>query len=123
MAIRDNIGRGLARANLAVARRIGISGLFSHASAAEVTLYANVLKDAIEQIETSAGLVEKRVLTLQIPVQTGFAYSSNEAEPISPGDRFTFNSREWFALQPIDKDATGRNYVVRFVEDKPSTLG
>ncbi|MCW8128912.1 MAG: hypothetical protein KIS92_00880 [Planctomycetota bacterium] len=123
MNVRDRIGAGLARASLAVAGRVGIEGAFSHRGGEAVTLRASVVSEGIEQVETNIGLSELRVLRLQIPVQPGFAYPEGEGEPVTPGDVFTYKDREWSAIQPIEKDSTGRVYLVRFVEDKPLTLG
>lgn len=123
MAARDRIGAGLARAALAVAKRLGVTVQLNHRGVGNVALYASVLKDEIVTGDEGSVLYEARVITLEIPVQTGFAYSSTQGEPVTPGDFLTINARVHEVLQPVSKDATGRLYTIRAAQQKRLNQG
>lgn len=118
MGARDRIGAGLARASLAVARRLGVSFAFSHRGAAGVTLYGKVVRETIGTARVGDHLVEGRVIYLEVPIQAGFAVAATEAEPVTPGDKITLLTREYAVLDPLEKDWTGYVYLLRLMEEK-----
>lgn len=119
MSAFDQIGSAEAAAVLAEARAIGISGSFSHRGAVAVTLKALVMDTDLLIVEQPGINTEVRVLTLMIPTgQTGFSTPTVEAEPITPGDTWTFKGRVHYALSPIKKNIQSTVYTVKFAEQK-----
>ena len=117
-------GSALARARLAVQQAIGISIVFSHRGGTNYTLAAKVQSSKCELVQEGGVTTEVRVLTLLIATgQTGFVASTNDVEPIIPGDKITYQGRTWFAADPIGKDKFGTQYLVRFVERKRLASG
>jgi hypothetical protein len=82
------------------------------------TLTARVAEEADELVDVSGVQVVRRVLTLAIKIQTGFAVVSGEAEPVEPGDTIVRNSRTHVVAAPITKSVDGQVYRVRCVQEK-----
>ncbi len=112
------IGAAEARACLAEARALGITGTFSHRGAAGVALKVLIIANKNVSSEQNGITTEQRALILKIPTQTGFAKPTTDVEPITPGDSFTYMSRVHYAVNPIEKNVYGTVYKVMFVEDK-----
>jgi len=125
MAIYNDIGKAEAMAELAVARAIGVSVLWSHEGAADVSLYASVLSDAnrIEDKFDHRRQVEAGELTLVIPVQTGLSVQSGVNKPIVQGDVITYNGRRYVVSGDIDVQSNGYVFIVRLREDRSHTVG
>ncbi len=63
-------------------------------------------------------------MTLQVPTgQTGFAAPVDDTEPVTPGDTFTYLSRTYHVVPPIQKDRFGKTYTLRCVERKRLSSG
>lgn len=123
MGVRDDIGVAKASWKVALASVLGVEVQLSHRGAANVTLKAKITREGNELVQDGHVLEERRVLRLEVPVQTGFAYTSAEGEPVTPGDKVTFNAREHAVLDPIEKDSTGRVYYLRVSQNKTLNLG
>jgi len=81
-------------------------------------LTMRVAEEADELVDVSGAQVVRRVLTLAIKVQTGFAVVSGEAEPVEPGDTVVRNSRTHVVAAPITKSVDGQVYRIRCVQEK-----
>ena len=121
MGAHDAIGKGVAAANLGVAKGIGVQMTFSARGASGVSLYVLILKSEVLPVRSESGQVtEKRVMTIQVATgQTGFTVATNDQEPVTAGDKFTYLSRNFYVGDPIGKDQYERTYTLTLVEDKP----
>ncbi len=91
---------------------------FSHRGAAVSGLTARVLEESDELVSENGVQFVRRVLTLGVKVQTGFAVVTGEAEPVEPGDTVVRNSRTYVVAAPIGKSVDGQTYRIRCVQEK-----
>lgn len=123
MSAFTRIGAAQAAGVLAEAKAIGVTITISHRGAVAVTLYALIAKNEIGKVEDAGAVIETRVLQLIVPVQTGFATPSGEAEPVTPGDVVSYLSREYLVTDPVDADAEQCVYRLRCIEAKALNAG
>jgi hypothetical protein len=125
-ALTDRLGRILARAHLARARAFGTTVLFSRRGASPVTLYAEI-PDAAQALSAAHGglhLTEERILRLDVPTgQTGFAYPTGGAEPVTPGDAAVHRGRTYYVREALRIRAFGHVYTLHCVERKRLASG
>lgn len=126
MGALEQIDAARATAKLSVAKAIGTQIQFSHRGGLAVTLYANPLGQSILK-ERSGGMMgvvtEVRAASFEIPVQTGFARTTGDTEPITPGDVITWMGRHYDVLDPIEKSKAGFIYTVKCAERKRLASG
>lgn len=124
MSVFSVVGRAQALAHLAVAKATGIQITLSHRNATAVTLWALVVGENVGKIGQGGMIIEERVLDLSIPaVQTGFAVTTDETEPLTPGDVVTYLGRKYSVCDPIDKKSAGYIYLPHCLEKKPLAVG
>lgn len=92
-------------------------------SGASATLYALVKIMGSKRKRDGRTTSEIRHIVCKIPVQSGLAYPTAEAEPIIDGDMITWRGRNHIALPPILSDSNGHVYVVEAEEEKPLSTG
>jgi len=123
MSTFDDIGTAAASASKAVADALGIDITFSARSAAGVILRAILIDDSSAEVEVDGRIEIERMLTLEIPTQTGFVKATDGAEPIIPGDTITFLSRIYSVIAPIVTEGNRTVYIVRCVHHKALSKG
>lgn len=123
MSTYTNIGVALAGAEYACARAMGVTIGFTHRAGTEQTLYATVLKEAFESVLTGDALRETRILELKIPTQANFAASTSDTEPVTLGDRISYQGKVYYCVAPITKDDHGYSYIVTAHESKTVSVG
>jgi hypothetical protein len=119
----DDLGVTRAAIKLTLAQSLGTTVTLSHRGAAAATLYVRVLRETNERASENGIETELRVLTLEVPTQSGFARTATEAEPVTPGDLVTYLARAYLVLAPVEKDAGGFVYTLRCVERKRLAAG
>jgi hypothetical protein len=87
------------------------------------TLTARVVGESDEFVQEDGVAVVRRVLTLAIKVQSGFAAATAEAEPVDPGDTVVRQSRTHVVQHPITKAQDGQVYQVRCTQNKHQAHG
>jgi hypothetical protein len=90
--------------------------LIHRGTSANLTM--RVVEESDEMVDVAGSQVVRRVLSLAIKIQTGFAVVSGEAEPVEPGDTVTRNSRTYVVAAPISKSQDGQVYRIRCVQEK-----
>lgn len=123
MSVRDLIGQADADAILAEAKAMGETISFSHRGAGASTLYALVLGESLNLDRAGGMLVQERQREFIIPVQTGFAVSADDTEPICAGDTITWKSKVYSVVDPIVKLDGERVYRVTTVQQKTLGMG
>lgn len=119
MTLQARIGAGEARGVLAEARALGETGVLSHRGAAGVTLYMILGKSSIKPIQAGSIVEEARVTILIIPTgQTGFDSTSDDTEPLTPGDTVVKNSRTYYIMGDIQSDPPRKVFTASVTEDK-----
>jgi len=123
MSSRTDLRDGAAAVALDILKAFGVQVQFSHRGAAAVTLWADPGDQQFDTDSPTRGVVnEIREIVFTIPLQTNFAAATAEAEPVSPGDKITYLSREWF-VQTIERDAVGAVYTLRCEQRKRLSSG
>ena len=118
-----NIGAAEANAEMATARAIGTTVALYHRGGTAVTLTCHVLGNRTEQIMEGGVVREARVLEIEIPIQTHFAVTADDTEPIVFGDKIIYGGRNHFVLDPIGKSPSGHVYTVKCAESKRLASG
>lgn len=98
---------------------VGVTVAFSNRGAAPVTLSCLYLGDDIIPTEQNGIVTEIKTSKFEIGVQTGFAYSDSDIEPVTVGDKVTYNGKEYSVSQGgIHKDDIGSVYTLTCTESK-----
>ena len=118
-------GAGLAAGRLAKAKALGETISFSHVGGSANTLYIEILRPAhtVELLKDGVVAGVAQGMEFLIPVQTNFAYPSGDTEPIRPGDKCSYRSRDHFVVECAASEDYGYTYRVKAVERKMHSLG
>lgn len=123
MGVREDIRSAAAQVALDILKTFGVQVTFSHRGAAAVTIWVDAGDQNFAAESESRGIVDEiREIVFTVPLQTGFAAATAEAEPVSPGDKITYLSRDWF-VQTIERDAVGAVYTLRCTQRKRLSSG
>lgn len=128
MSAYGQIGDACAAGELAAAQACGVQISLSHRGATAATLWATVLEQGIGVDESTPGRqVERGVLLLAIPAQSGFAAMTGSARPITGGDRIEYPLSSgryfWVTEDPIKMEPEGHVFTVTAIERKTLTQG
>jgi len=124
MSLYDQIGTAKAAAAKAVADALGETISFSHRGAAAVTLSAQVGPEKIDSVEEGGILTQTRIRTFRVPVQTNFSVTTDDTEPVAPGDTLTWDSKVYSVMSDgIVKERGDRIYVLTCIQRKRLASG
>lgn len=123
-SIYERLGIEKARTLYAVARAVGSTIEFKHLDKTCRTLYCVPLDEDVAVVEENGMQTETRTRIFRIPVQDGFDRTTNDMEPVVPGDLVKFNSRNYYVLQGgITKVSNDRIYEVQCIQRKRMASG
>lgn len=117
-----SIGKGLGAAELEVAKATGVKLQFSHCGATVINIYAIIIDIAAgSEKYNEHRVIKKHELTLRIAVQTGIPFESDKnISPITKGDQFIYNGRNYYCADNVKLLANG--YIYQVIVESDRTL-
>ena len=115
----DTLGKAQATIELAIAKQLGFQVQFRHRSQSAIPVWIR-LDDRNTGLVNEGGIATtERMAKITIATgQNGFTKSTNDAEPVIPGDIFTFNGRELHVTAPIGSNKYATVYYLACVDHK-----
>jgi hypothetical protein len=119
---RSAVGVASARAVYESARVTGVQVTFRHRLEDAVTLWACTVSSEGVQDGGGSSTSMVRARRIQLPVQAGFAVSTDNTEPVALGDKATIDSRPYRVIDFV-KLSNGYVYELSLEQDKSLSIG